>query len=380
MVTEEALPAPKVGLVSHLKTINGWPTNLISIDYFYKGDADDFESSSSPSSYKCKPNIILLFIPGNPGLIEWYSDTLVKIIEQLGVGYALRGISYAGHGAGDSVTGSADEHKQSFVNASEQQDAVSAKMSVSWTIEGQLKHKMSWVDEVIEEWKAEFKSSAQPTEDLPRLIFLSHSFGAYLAQHLLLSRPALLQQTQQIIYLMPFIRFDPPPLQKLMLTKLAHSYEYTIPMLGNSVWALSSTLPRKLIDIYLSKVVGLDCDKGRKITLDVCTHPRMVRNHLILGFEEIRELPELPNDVALRLIGKTCPTSILFCGCPDQWAPLSHMEKINELKSKAIISNVQCVYMEELTHDFVVHPEMIEPVIGFCLDQIKHPKLLSSKL
>jgi len=137
MVTEEALPAQKVGLVSHLKTINGWPTNLISIDYFYKGDADDFESSSSPSSYKCKPNIILLFIPGNPGLIEWYSDTLVKIIEQLGVGYALRGISYAGHGAGDSVTGSADEHKQSFVNASEQQDAVSAKMSVSWTIEGQ---------------------------------------------------------------------------------------------------------------------------------------------------------------------------------------------------------------------------------------------------
>lgn len=158
-----------------------------------------------------------------------------------------------------------------------------------------VKHKLSWIDEVIEEWKAEFKSSSQATEELPRLIFVSHSFGAYLVQHLLLSRPVLLQQTQQIIHLMPFIRFDPPPLQKLMLSKLAHSYEYTIPMLSNSVWALSSTLPRKLIDIYLKNVIGLDCDKGRKITLDVCTHPRMVRNHLILGFEEIRELPELPN-------------------------------------------------------------------------------------
>lgn len=125
---EETLPSPKVGLVSHLKTISGWPTNTISIDFYEKG-ADVIASSC-----KCKPNILLLFIPGNPGLIEWYSDTLVKIIEQLGVGYALRGISYAGHGAGDDVTGSADEHQQSFVNKSEHQDA---KMSVSWTIEGQ---------------------------------------------------------------------------------------------------------------------------------------------------------------------------------------------------------------------------------------------------
>ena len=126
---EEALPSPQVGLVSHLKPISGWPTNTISID-FYEGGGDVIASSC-----KCKSNVMLLFIPGNPGLIEWYSDTLVEIIEQLGVGYALRGISYAGHGAGDDVTGSADEHKQSFVNGSDSQDA--AKMSVSWTIEGQ---------------------------------------------------------------------------------------------------------------------------------------------------------------------------------------------------------------------------------------------------
>mmetsp|Transcript_10060 Transcript_10060/g.14943 ORF Transcript_10060/g.14943 Transcript_10060/m.14943 type:complete len:372 (-) Transcript_10060:1232-2347(-) len=371
------MPAPKVRLVSHRKPIHGWPTDSISID-FYKGEADNVDAS--PSQNKCKPNLILIFIPGNPGLIEWYSDTLVKIVEQLGVGYAVRGISYAGHGAGDDVIGSADDHKHSFVNTNGHQDVVGTKMSVSWTILGQIKHKLSWVDDVIEEWKVEFRTSSQPTAELPRLIFLSHSFGAYLVQHMLLRRPALLQQTQQIIHLMPFIRFDPPPLQKTVLSKLAHSYEYTIPMLSNSVWALTSTLPRKLIDIYLNKVVGLECDKGRKITLDVCTHPNMIRNHLILGFEEIRELPELTNDVAFRLIGKTCPTSILFCGCPDQWAPLSHMKELKELKSKSQISNIDCVYMESLTHDFVVHPEMIEPVVGFCLDQIKRPRLLSSKL
>ena len=84
---------------------------------------------------------MLILNPGNQGGIEWYSDTLVKIVEQLGVGYAVRGISYAGHGAGDDVIGSADDHKHSFVNTSGHQDVVGTKMSVSWTIEGQSKWK-----------------------------------------------------------------------------------------------------------------------------------------------------------------------------------------------------------------------------------------------
>lgn len=104
---------------------------------------------------------------------------------------------------------------------------------------------------------------------------------------------------------------------------------------------------------------------------DVSIHFPLTRVYLQTNREKV---------IALRLIGNTCPTAILFGGCPDQWAPLSHMKKIEELKSKAVISNVECVYMEELTHDFIVHPHMIEPVIQFCLDQIKHPKLLRSKL
>jgi hypothetical protein len=139
----EEVSGPKAKLVSLRKTINGWPTDSISID-FYKEETNDAatSSSSSSSSHKYKPNIILLFIPGNPGLIEWYSDTLIKIVEQLGVGYAVRGISYAGHGAGTDVIGSTDDHKQNFVNTSGgHQNAGAAKMSVSWTIEGQSKWK-----------------------------------------------------------------------------------------------------------------------------------------------------------------------------------------------------------------------------------------------
>ena len=230
-------------------------------------------------------------------------------------------------------------------------------------------HKLTWIDGVMKEFAS---------DELPRLIFMSHSFGAHLTQHVLLRRPDLLAQTQQIIHLMPFFRFDPPKLQKLMLSSVAHFYEYTIPAFTCCVRILTATFPRSWIDLYLNKIMGLDCVNGRRIALDVFTNHRMVENHLVLGFEEIRSLPELPNDVALRILGR-CPTSILFCGNPDQWAPRAHMEELKELKRKSLINNIHFTYIQQLRHDFIVHPNMIEPVIDFVLAEILSPKL-SSKL
>lgn len=351
-------------VVAQRATIKGWPTNMISIDFYNKKDLVE---------YKCKPKVILIFIPGNPGLIEWYSDTLIKIVQRLGPSYAARGISYAGHGISDDVVGSKYEHKQNFANINnihdqDKDNSCLRDMSVPWTIEGQIVHKLTWIDGVMKEFAS---------DELPRLIFMSHSFGAYLVQHVLLRRPDLLIQTHQIIHLMPFFRFDPPKLEKLMLSSMAHSYEYTIPITTLCVRILA-TLPRCWIDSYLNKIMGIDCEYGRRIALDVFTHPRMVKNHLVLGFEEIRFLPELPNDVALRILGR-CPTSILFCGNPDQWAPKAHMEELKELKRKSLIKNIHFTYIQQLRHDFIVHPDMIEPVIDFVLAEILSPKL-SSKL
>jgi hypothetical protein len=75
-----------------------------------------------------------------------------------------------------------------------------------------------------------------------------------------------------------------------------------------------------------------------------------------------------------------CPTSILFCGDPDQWAPVSHMEALIEMQRKSLINNINSTYIKELRHDFIVHPAMIEPVVEFCLDKIRHPNNLRSKL
>jgi hypothetical protein len=83
-------------------------------------------------------------------------------------------------------------------------------------------------------------------------------------------------------------------------------------------------------------------------------------------------------DIALRIIGEFCSTSILFCGGPDQWAPLFHLKDLECLQGRSDVpKNIHSEYLDELRHDFVVHPEMIEPVAQFCIQSINRISLNS---
>ena len=80
------------------RSICGWPTDVLSIDHCVR------------TSGFSKPHTLIAFIPGNPGVIHWYVDFLFKILENLGDGFAVRGVSYAGHGVGDDVVGTDGDH------------------------------------------------------------------------------------------------------------------------------------------------------------------------------------------------------------------------------------------------------------------------------
>jgi hypothetical protein len=138
--------------------ISGWPTDTLTIDDDdIDHDNNDVHSTSSRHDrnnpyYNNAANAIthtlLIFIPGNPGVIHWYTQFLVRIVEQLGKGYAVRGISYAGHGVGDDVVGTRSDadHNQIIFHDGERCDGKVKEsiningqkdMSISWTMEGQ---------------------------------------------------------------------------------------------------------------------------------------------------------------------------------------------------------------------------------------------------
>ena len=120
--------------------ICGWPTDVVYIDHYYcdlEFNDDDrdhrepchgttrrqsWENSSAGVDDRTderricfKPHTLVIFIPGNPGVVHWYTDSLIEIVQRLGRGFAARGVSYAGHGVGEDVIGTADDHNQNAV-------------------------------------------------------------------------------------------------------------------------------------------------------------------------------------------------------------------------------------------------------------------------
>ena len=75
---------------------------------------------------------------------------------------------------------------------------------------------------------------------------------------------------------------------------------------------------------------------------------------------------------ALEILGKICPIFILYAGGPDQWAPESHMQELKNDIATGVLphNNIKLQYNENLVHDFIVRPGMIQPTADFVLDSI----------
>ncbi|KAL7544712.1 hypothetical protein ACHAWF_008079 [Thalassiosira exigua] len=287
---EESIIGDGLVVNSDRKHICGWPTDTVTIDHVEE------DVSLDKNAARTDARTLILFVPGNPGVVHWYTNLLTEIVKQLGKRFAARGISYAGHGVGEDVVGTKHDHSQSFDaddqlgNKCEEPKVKGSlrDMRVAWTMDGQIEHKIKWIDDLLEEEQQKYESS-------PGIVFLSHSIGAHFVQCILLRRPDILAKTGHIIHLTPFVRFDPPPLKKIFLSSSAHSYKYAIPMIVNLVGVLSSSMSQNWIDAILEKAGGIKCTNGRKIALEIFSNPDMMRNHLVLGSQEVRDLPEHPN-------------------------------------------------------------------------------------
>jgi len=252
---------------------------------------------------------------------------------------------------------------------------------IPWTIEGQVDHKIEWVDlinkEMIRLLQAKNTSGRKrpndhkhPPKTLPKLVFLTHSIGSHLVQRLLILRADLLAQTQTIIHLMPFIRFDPPPSQKKIISRIAQSPHLAIPFI-QTLSRIASRLPPNLLDRCVERFAAIGGAGDRKLAIELVRQPAYARNWLELGMREVREVPKTHDHATLRLIGNHCDTAMLFVGGPDLWAPAFHLEELLEYQRRGVIpSNIDMEYNEKLLHDFVVHQEMIPPVIEFVLDTV----------
>ena len=229
-------------MTSSRKVICGWPTDVVSIAHHTHHQRSEGEPRN---------HVAIIFVPGNPGVIAWYSNFLAQIVERLGDRFSAHGASYAGHGSDRDVVGS---------SGADTDVSSSRDMAISWTMAGQIQHKIAFVDSVIEEVR---NSESTPPTPI-RLVFITHSIGASFVTACLLSRPDIYSLTRRIIHCLPFIRFDPPPAKKFLLSTVARFYKVSIETATALVGILSSIAnPEWIEGQLLEKAAGIDCPEAR---------------------------------------------------------------------------------------------------------------------
>ena len=362
-------------VTNRVETILGWPTDTVSIDFL--PPHNDNEQTMPPVVV----HTVLLFVPGNPGLVGWYVPMLREIVRRLGPGYACRGVSYAGHGLTDETVRVEDYEKSGGTRDTK----------VCWSVNGQVRHKIAWMDGV----QAEFSAAAASW------IFVSHSIGAHMVQRLCVVCPNVLRRTVLFLHWMPFVRMDSYRHKQWLLSTVANHPQTTIG-LGKQVSSrLFGNLPQSLVDAMLQTSVP----DGRDIAVTLLRTPTFARNFFELGLEEIRDVPQAPDVstgaldhigvfwflptlllrckqlAAYRLLGQQCPVCILFAG-NDQWAPEFHQSDLERLQAQGLIpsGSIRTTLLPRLVHAFVVVPWMVDQVVEYSLDNIasvvgKHSKL-----
>lgn len=259
----------RLRVTREVRTVLGWPSDTFAIDYHATRDAHTPEF----------PHTVLVFVPGNPGLTEWYVPMFTELVQRLGPGFAARGIANAGHSTHDS-----------HVDVEQWKDEPDREACVPWTIDGQAYHKAAYTGNVMDELDALKKRLALPDSiESPRFIVVAHSIGVHFAQRMFMLRPIILHRTCLLISLMPFMRMKAPKLQQRLLDFVAGRPEQTIRVHAGAMHILKR-LPFQWVDRMMRST--MPDAKGRKVAVELLRQPAFARNFFTLGLEEIREVPE----------------------------------------------------------------------------------------
>lgn len=301
-----------VKVKKEVRSVLGWPSNTFSIDSYrtsstgMKGNcANDCSNDVlQPLEY---PHTVLVFVPGNPGLVEWYISSFMEIVQRLGPGYAARAVSNAGHAVTADLT-----HPHKYDDEKDDDDAKSdcrgqdveeRSMRISWTIDGQVLHKCAYMDMLAEDFRQqllsttanargcdEFSSGALQ-QQLPQYVLISHSIGAHFTQRLCVLRPDLLQRMQLLIHLTPFIQMKAPWPKQALLNILA-SRPHTTIAVHKRLMKFLRWCPKMFVAAMVDSTMKQADADTRQITTQLLRQPAFAKNFFALGLEEIRDVPK----------------------------------------------------------------------------------------
>ena len=407
------------------RTLVGWPTDTFAMDWCLPeqeppspGNTTTTTTSQQQQQPPPRVHTVLVFVPGNPGLIEWYVPFFRQLLTALGPGHACRGAANAAH--------SLDPHKAQVLQASNANNDHAADTSnsganknpsIPWTVDGQSLHKCAFVDAILEEFESSSSSNCPGGGGRIQLIFVSHSIGCHFTQRLCTWRRDILDRTVLFLFLTPFVRMKPP--QGTFKSGLLHwagghpettiqgvqsilqqafsgmtadhkpsnptatsssssndredNSSSTTTTTTRTTWSTWKTNAMWALHNALLSRASTD-EEGRDILLRLLQIPAFPRNFFTLGCEEIRQVPEQFDVCALRYLSRQCPIALLFAS-NDVWSPEFHMHDLQQLlqhEPHRYAHEISLTHRPELQHDFVsAGSEQVPIVVQYCLERIQ---------
>lgn len=312
---------------TEIRSVLGWPSNTFSIDFSRtlpttSPDEESSVVSNHPprndvpgvvaAAVVVPPHTVLVFVPGNPGLIEWYIPSFADIVGRLGPGFAARGVSNAGHGVSEA-------------ELEAYSDGTISTTFIPWTIDGQVLHKSAYMDLLEDDFRqlssisGDNNNGSATNQELvmPRYIFVSHSIGAHFTQRLCMLRPDLLmrQRILLLLHVTPFVCMKVPYGIKQVIFDFAASHPVATISIHERLMRFLRWLPETvvaacvLVDATMllktqdaaassatttsSAIAAATASVDvRKVTTQLLRQPAFATNFFKLGSEEIRDVPE----------------------------------------------------------------------------------------
>ncbi|KAL2917091.1 hypothetical protein HK105_203155 [Polyrhizophydium stewartii] len=270
---------------------------------------------------------VLVFIPGNPGIIGYYHDYLETLHRLSGGNIEVFGCTYPG---------------QSQYLANHEQRVLS--------LDEQVQHKIAFYDAVSRRVDAHERAGRAAglgeVAARPRVFLAGHSLGTYVILQLLKHRPTA--RIDKILALFP-------TLHSLAKTPMGRQMSWVVmPGVRHTVYAaiagLRSLVPVEYLRAIVAAVTG---HKGRALGVTSrLVHPHSAASSLYLGACEMAQIREMQHDVIERHADKF----MFYYGSVDDWCPTSHYDEMRDTypESKTHLCE------HRVPHAFVIeHSELI---------------------
>lgn len=299
-------------------------------------------------------HVFYFLIAGNPGTPQFYEDFCNHLFLRLMQECTDRNIIYHVH-----CCAHANHHIGGVFEGS-------PTAQCSFGLSHQIQHHVTYMEHSIQKLKSDFSISDHSCS----VCLVGHSIGAYIALEALRKSELLTAMTQQVYFLMPFVRWDNIPAyhRRSMLAVRA-----LFPVVNTSAVAVArvfASLPLALRSSVMTVLLPQTPGPLRALVADKVITRRIIANFFAMAIDEINCIHASSDEffVAVEALALRRVRVLTLYTDQDIWAPAQDGALLAEAARRAGASHyARTVYEPGLTHSFVMLPSAVRRVTELIL-------------